>query len=69
MPKFRKKKQQETHWNEDGDLVVLDRRVFRQVGWQILGGPRNGVFLDMDPDKIDVPHGGLAPVYIEVGDD
>lgn len=62
-------------YNENGDLVTKAGQVFRQVGWQIHGGPKNGFLLKMDaPLAFDAslsgtPHGGYSPVYIEVGTD
>lgn len=53
--------------------------VFRQVGWIIGGGPRDGEFLPYNPDwrlpeqpgphpRITERHGSFSPVYMEIGD-
>lgn len=57
------------HYNEDGDLVVEDRTVFRQVGWLIYGGPNDGLMVkEMSKEHLSAPIGSFAPLYIEVGD-
>lgn len=61
------------HFNRDGDMVVETKTIFRPVGWQVNGGPNDGrlVGQDMIADGKSVlgePHGGISPVYIEVGD-
>lgn len=60
-------------YNDNGDLVTEEGRVFRQIGWQINGGPKDGLFVPgVDEIKLTealtYPHGGYSPVYIEVGE-
>lgn len=56
------------HWSEDGDLIIEEKTLFRQVGWQ----SHTGLFFSKDQEAecraverngYKVPY---APVYIQV---
>lgn len=51
------------HWNDNGDLVVEEKTLFRQVGWR----GQSGEFYQKDenPTAHNEP-GGFSPVYIQI---
>ncbi|MCA1832587.1 MAG: hypothetical protein LC750_07620 [Actinobacteria bacterium] len=51
------------HWSDDGDLVIEDRTLFRQVGWQ----GHSGRFYNIG-DILDEPS-GYSPVYEQIATD
>lgn len=57
------------HWNDQGDLVVVEHTIFRRVGWRINGGPNNGTMVTEITDTHKrLSMGGFSPLYIQVGD-
>jgi hypothetical protein len=61
-------------YTENGDMIAKNGQLFRQVGWQINGGPYDGVLVqkvseDELKERLGEPHGGFSPVYVEVGRD
>lgn len=57
-------------WLNETDMVIEnDRVVFRRIGWQVNGGPKDkeiiGEISDFDRS---IPHGSFTPIYIELGD-
>lgn len=55
------------HWSDD-DLVIEERTLFRQVGWQ---GANNHAFYAMGGEAICKRDnlGGYAPVYVQIATD
>lgn len=59
-----------TRWNEQGDMIVEGRGVFRPIGWLVNGGPNDGqMFKDITAAIKEVPHGSFSPIYIQVGEE
>lgn len=61
-------------YDSNGDMIPdPDKQRFRRVGWIIDGGPLDGeMFNNLDALKStfdEVPHGGYAPLYREIGTD
>lgn len=62
-------------YNENGDMVTRMGQVFRQIGWRIDGGPKDGMLFSASMteeeirDAMEEPHGGVTPIYVEVGTD
>jgi hypothetical protein len=56
------------HWDDSGDLVIEDRTLFRQVGWQ---GHTYGTFYRLEEEGICRRNnsGGYSPVYIQIATD
>ena len=50
------------HSTPDGDLVIEQKTLFRQVGWM----RQSGVFYPVNHDPSQVERGGYAPVYQEI---
>ncbi|MDE2101507.1 MAG: hypothetical protein KGL39_29950 [Patescibacteria group bacterium] len=53
------------HWNEDGDLVVEQKTLFRQVGWR----GQSGAFYGRHIPTETIRHhekGGYSPVYEQI---
>ena len=50
------------HWNPDGDLVIEEKTLFRQVGWQ----NTTGRFFQMGDRGQAVDPGGYWPVYQQI---
>lgn len=48
------------HWNDDGDLVVEEKTLFRQVGWQ----NTTGRFYDTRDQAVHP--GGYWPIYQQI---
>lgn len=55
-------------YDANGDMIARDGQRFRQVGWQVNGGVLDGELLTMKQTPA-APHGGVSPLYIEVGTD
>lgn len=53
------------HWDDNGDLVIEERTLFRQVGWQ---GHKGGQFYFSPPGKDEEP-GGYSPMYVQIAVD
>ena len=56
------------HWNDDGDLVIEERTLFRQVGWQ---GHNDLCFYTVEDVDIckQQNRGGYSPVYVQIATD
>jgi hypothetical protein len=56
------------HWNDDGDLVIEDRTLFRQVGWS--AGRTTFYPMDADVNTLMRAHpGGLWPIFQQIATD
>lgn len=57
-------------YTPNGDMIAKAGQIFRCVGWQINGGPRDKEILagKLFDFNADFPIGSLTPVYVEVGD-
>ena len=53
---------QHNHWNEDGDLVIEKKTLFRRVGWR----GQTGRFYKGEPKDRRVEPGGYSPVYEQI---
>lgn len=57
------------YWNDNGDMVVVTKTIFRRMGWLIGGGPNDGkVVEEITPEHTSVPVGSFTPLYMELGD-
>lgn len=52
------------HWS-NGDLVIEERTLFRQVGWH----GHSGRFYHRAEDPAETEPGGFAPVYVQIAVD
>ncbi len=52
------------HWNDDGDLVIEEKTLFRQVGWL---GQSGDFYLPEDhAEALAREPGGFGPVYQQI---
>lgn len=54
------------HWNDGGDLVIEDRTLFRQVGWQ---SHNARTFSSMEDGPVHGEREGYSPVYVQIATD
>ena len=54
------------HWNDGGDLVIEERTLFRQVGWQ---AHNSGTFSSMEDGPAHGPREGYSPLYVQISTD
>jgi hypothetical protein len=50
------------HWSDDGDLVVEEKTLFRQVGWR----GQSGRYYLNEADPSEREPGGFSPVYEQI---
>lgn len=53
------------HWNGDGDLVIEEKTLFRQVGWQMHNNQKM-VPMGAIPDT---GQEGYSPMYVQIAVD
>ncbi len=53
----------ENHWQNDTDLVIEEKTLFRQVGWV---GHVSKAFIPKNGGDLSTESGGISPVYVQI---
>lgn len=62
-------------YDANGDMIAREGQRFRQIGWRISGGIKDGKLFSANMSEAEVraamenPHGDISAIYVEVGTD
>ena len=50
------------HWDTDGNLIIMEKTMFRQVGWQ----GQTGALYESERTARLMEKGGYSPLYVQI---